>query len=88
MDRRVRLQTARELVGGFLCLPQPDRERACAAEGEEALEGAGGGAGDLAAADETCVVLRTSAHRDAQEQVGVAANELRGAVDDEVRAEL
>lgn len=65
-DRWMRCKAAGNLAGGFLGVAQPDREGSCAPEGEEAFEAAGGGSGGLAAADESCVILRSLARDHAE----------------------
>ena len=83
-DRRMYGQPTGEFARGLLSLTQANGESAGAAQGEEALEGARGGAGDLAAANQSGVISRGAAHDDAEEQVGVAADELGRAVHDVV----
>ena len=57
-DRRMYGQPTGEFARGLLSLTQANGESAGAAQGEEALEGARGGAGDLAAANQSGVISR------------------------------
>ena len=77
-----------ELGGRRACALKPQRERAHAADGEVGLECAGRGSGKLAPLAQSVRALVGRGDDGAEQQVGVAAEVLRGRVHDQVGAEL
>ena len=86
--RPVALEPERERRRRLLGAIEADGEGPQAAQGQERLHHAGHRAVGDASAIEAGEQLRPLRHQGAEEQVGVAADELRGAVEDDVGAEL
>ncbi len=84
----VRGEAARELRGRCLRAVEPDRERAEASQREKRLERARDGPVVVAERGEGSGVRLIPADRRPQEQIRVAADELRRRVHDEVRTEV
>ena len=78
---------AASTLPGTLAAVEPQGQGAQAAQRQEGLQGAGGGAGQAAAVAEAPGQGLVAGDGDAGQQVGVAADELGGAVHDHVRAE-